>query len=591
MSKILSKKQETKEIPKTPFAFFWFVSKPFRGWMFIAIGFVGIASILSQSSIYIFKLIVDAIEVGDHQAALWYAVAYPVLIFVVQLLYRVSGVAGANWNVYTKKNSYDALTQYTLKHSHSYFINRFSGSLLSRINNVTHAIDQLIPELLWTHLNALMSFIVTFVFLVMIDPKAATIFLLLLVVLVGFNRMLAEKKTRLAKEAAESSTNLRARIVDVISNVQAVRQYVKRAEEESIIQELSSDIRRTHKKSWMYSEIMLFWNTCILFVFSLGMFWLLIIGWQNGTVTTGEVVLILALYSQITSTLIFIGRAFNSTARTIGEIEEGLEELLIPYEIVDVEDAQELIVPEAVIDWKSVSFAFDQKSVFENFSLNIPSGQRVGLVGQSGAGKTTFVSLLLRQHELNSGSILIDNQDIALVTQDSLRKAIAVVPQEPVLFHRTIRENIMYGNPGATEESMIDVAKKAQAHDFIMGLSEGYDATVGERGIKLSGGQKQRIAIARAMLKDAPILVLDEATSALDSESEVAIQKALEILMQGRTVIAIAHRLSTLRKMDRIIVLEKGQIREDGSHEKLVAKNGLYAKLWDHQAGGFLQDE
>jgi ATP-binding cassette, subfamily B, bacterial len=463
--------------------------------------------------------------------------------------------------------------------------------LLSKINNVTSAIDQLIPELLWTHLNALMSFIVTFVFLVMIDPKAATIFLLLLVVLIGFNRMLAEKKTRLAKEAAESSTNLRARIVDVISNVQAVRQYVKRVEEESIIQELSSEIRRTHKESWMYSEKMLFWNTCILFVFSLGMFWLLIMGWQNGTVTTGEVVLILALYSQITGTLIFIGRAFNSTARTIGEMEEGLGELLVPYEIVDVPEAQELIVPEAVIDWKSVSFAFDKKSVFENFSLTIPSGQKVGLVGQSGAGKTTFVSLLLRQHELNSGSILIDNQDIARVTQDSLRKAIAVVPQEPVLFHRTIRENIMYGNSGTTEESMIDVAKKAQAHNFIMELPDGYETMVGERGIKLSGGQKQRIAIARAMLKNAPILLLDEATSALDSESEVAIQKALEILMQGRTVIAIAHRLSTLRKMDRIIVLEKGQIREDGSHEKLVAKNGLYAKLWDHQAGGFLQDE
>lgn len=583
--------QTAGAIPKTPFAFFWFVAKPFRKWMIVAVVFVVFASLLSQSSAYVFKLIVDAIEAGDHQAAMWYAVAYPALMFVVQMLYRASGVTGGYWSVYTKKNSYDVLTQYTLKHSHGYFINRFSGSLLSKINNVVSAVDQLIPELLWTYINTFVSFIVTFFFLLMIDPKAAIVFLMLLFVLIGFNRKLANRKAQLAKDAAEASTNLRARIVDVISNVQAVRQYVQRTEEESAIGNLSSAIRHTHKESWMYSEKMLFWNSCILFVFSLGMFWLLMTGWQTGEVTTGEVVLILALYSQITGALIFIGRAFNSTARTIGEMEEGLGELLVPYEIIDTPDSHELVATNAHIDWKAVSFAFAGKAVFENFSLHIPAGERVGLVGQSGAGKTTFVSLLLRQHELNAGSICINNHDIAKVTQDSLRKAIAVVPQEPALFHRTIRENILYGNSGATEEAVVDVAKKAQAHDFIMELPDGYETMVGERGIKLSGGQKQRIAIARAMLKDAPILVLDEATSALDSESEVAIQKALEVLMQGRTVIAIAHRLSTLRKMDRIIVLEKGQITEDGAHEKLVAEKGVYAKLWEHQAGGFLQDE
>lgn len=198
---------------------------------------------------------------------------------------------------------------------------------------------------------------------------------------------------------------------------------------------------------------------------------------------------------------------------------------------------------------------------------------------------------MLRQHDISAGSIEIDGQDIALVTQDSLRQAIAVVPQEPALFHRSIRENILYGNPNATEAEMLEVAKKAQAHDFISELPDGYETLVGERGVKLSGGQKQRVAIARAMLKDAPILVLDEATSALDSESEVAIQKALESLMEGRTVIAIAHRLSTLRKMDRIIVMENGRIIEDGNHEELSRSGGVYEKLWNHQAGGFMPDE
>jgi ABC-type multidrug transport system fused ATPase/permease subunit len=263
---------------------------------------------------------------------------------------------------------------------------------------------------------------------------------------------------------------------------------------------------------------------------------------------------------------------------------------LADHEIKDVNDASELKVESGIIEWKNVSFEYGEKRVFDAFDLVIPSGQRVGLVGPSGAGKSTFVSLLLRQHDLSSGTVLIDGQNIAEVTQESLRENIAVVPQEPMLFHRSIRENIAYGKVGATDEEIMTVARLANAHDFIKDLSEGYDTLVGERGVKLSGGQKQRVAIARAMLKDAPVLLLDEATSALDSESEVAIQKALHKLMEGKTVIAIAHRLSTLREMDRIIVLENGKIVEDGSHAALLEYDGVYSRLWKHQAGGFLQE-
>jgi ABC-type multidrug transport system fused ATPase/permease subunit len=257
-------------------------------------------------------------------------------------------------------------------------------------------------------------------------------------------------------------------------------------------------------------------------------------------------------------------------------------------ELLDSPSSTNLTVSRGEIEWQNINFEFGNNTIFSDFNLSIKPGERVGLVGHSGAGKTTFVSLLLRQHDVTGGSIEIDGQNIAEVTQDSLRSAIAVVPQEPMLFHRTIRENIAYGKYDATDEEIVAVAKKAQAHDFISILSEGYDTLVGERGVKLSGGQKQRVAIARAMLKDAPILVLDEATSALDSESEVAIQKALHTLMEGKTVVAIAHRLSTLREMDRIIVLENGQILEDGTHESLTQSGGLYQRLWEHQAGGFL---
>ncbi|MCA9354686.1 MAG: ABC transporter ATP-binding protein, partial [Candidatus Kaiserbacteria bacterium] len=569
--------------PNTPFRYFWYVTKPFKWWAAGAFLLVILGSALEQGSAYIFKLIVDAVESNNYQAAMWFALAYPALSFVGQLLFRGSAFVARRWVTGVKKYGYDELTKYLLKHSHSFFINRFSGSLMSKVNNVQGAVDQLIPEILWTHLNSIVSLIVTLGFILAVDVKSFFIFFVLIVVIIVINRKMADEKARRSRAMADASTQHRARLVDTISNVQAVRQYARGRNEESVLGTYTTALKDTSNRSWGYTEKMLFINGVILFLFSLAMFWSLVSGWQAGEVTTGELVLILALYSQITGTLTFIGRAFNATARTIGEMQEGLEEIIVPYEIVDVPGAVELQTEQSGISWQQVGFAFDGNQVFTDFELDIPSGQRLGLVGRSGAGKTTFVSLLLRQHDVQAGAIKLNEQDIAQVTQDSLRQAIAVVPQEPALFHRSIRDNILYGNPNATTEEVIEVAKKAQAHDFISELTDGYETLVGERGVKLSGGQKQRIAIARAMLKDAPILVLDEATSALDSESEVAIQKALENLMEGRTVIAIAHRLSTLRKMDRIIVMENGRIIEDGDHDSLSHAGGVYERLWNHQ--------
>ncbi|MCA9361904.1 ABC transporter ATP-binding protein, partial [Candidatus Kaiserbacteria bacterium] len=506
------KENTMTQIPNTPFRFFWYVSKPFKWWVFAAVTAVIIASVLSQSTAYFFKLIIDAVEMGDKEAALRYVLLYPAVMLLVQLLYRISGVSGGKWVAKTKKYGYDLLLSHTLKHSHSYFTDRFSGSLMSKINNVNGAIEQLIPDLLWSIINSIVYLLVTILFMLAVDIKAALIFSVLIIILVIFNQTLAARKAAYAKAAAESSSTIRGRIVDILTNVQAVRQYVRTKHEEEEVFKLSLDVEKTSSNSWLYTEKMLFWNGLILFAFSSVMFWSLVSSWQSDMISTGELVFILALYSQIIGVLLFIGRAFNSAGRTIGEMREGLEELLLPYEIADAPEAAELRAEQADIKWQGVSFTYGGQSVFSDFSLHIPAGQRLGLVGQSGAGKTTFVSLLLRQHELGAGSILIDGQDIAKVTQDSLRRAIAVVPQEPALFHRSIRENILYGNPYATEEEMIEVAKKAQAHEFIMALPEGYDTLVGERGVKLSGGQKQRVAIARAMLKDAPILVLDEAT-------------------------------------------------------------------------------
>jgi len=561
--------QTTQDIPQSPLRFFWFATKPHKQWAILAILLVATASAASQGTNYFLKLIVDAVEVNNYEVVLYYALAYPVAVFIVQVLFRISGMVGRNWVIYSKRYVQDELTKYAIGHSHTYFSNRLAGSIMSKVTNVVSSIDTLIPDILWTYISSFVAFLVTFYFIAQADLLAGGIFIILIIVLFFLNRRLAPKKAVYSKSTAEASTVLSGRLIDVFSNIQAVRQFSQVGNEYQQITVATENLQNERLRNWGYTEFMLFLNSVVLFLFSFVMFWLLVQSWQEGNIGTGDFVLIISLYAQITGVLIFIGRAFNSTAQAVGEMREGLEDLMQPHEIVDITDAENLTVTEAHIQWNNVAFSFDEKPVFTDFALDIPAGQRLGLVGQSGAGKTTFVSLLLRQHDILTGSICIGGQDISKVTQDSLRANIAVVPQEPALFHRSIRENIEYGKPGATLEEIISVAKKAQAHDFISQLPEGYETLVGERGIKLSGGQKQRVAIARAMLKDAPILVLDEATSALDSESEVVIQKALEALMEGRTVIAIAHRLSTLRKMDRIVVLDQGKIVEDGGHDQL----------------------
>jgi ATP-binding cassette subfamily B protein len=281
--------------------------------------------------------------------------------------------------------------------------------------------------------------------------------------------------------------------------------------------------------------------------------------------------------------------------RSIGDASDMVENLQLKPDVQDPAEPEEPRIRTGEINFKDV--IFDHESInkasdalFHNFNLQIKPGEKVGLVGHSGGGKTTLVKLIMRFMDIDGGAILIDGQNIAHITQDDLRKSITYVPQEPLLFHRTLAENINYGKLGATEEEIIRVSKMAHAHEFIQNLPSGYDTLVGERGIKLSGGQRQRVAIARAMLKDAPILLLDEATSALDSESEVLIQDALWKLMEGKTAVVIAHRLSTIQKMDRIVVLADGNIAEQGSHSELLKRSGVYAKLWAHQSGGFMDD-
>lgn len=579
-----------KSIPRTPVAFIVHVSKSSKWFALGAIILVVLAASLSQGTSYFFKLIVDAVENGDKDSALFFALLYPVAFLSIELLFRISAILCMRWAAPAEKHGYEQLVEYTFGHSHTYFSDRFAGSTMSKIGNVTGALSQLIPEFLYSPLEAVIRLLVSLAIIMVVDINVGALFLGLTVVLFIVNYFLAPIKEYRAKERAASQSKLRGEITDMFTNISAIRQYARSDYEYSRLQSLTEDHLRKSYRSWFMTDLMLTINSFIVFAFSLGMFWLLTTEWTSGGVSTGSFIMVLSLVASVSTTLLFIGRTFNMMARSIGEMKEGLDEVLVDQEIVDSDVSTKINVRSGLLEWKNVTFRYGENRVFDEFDLIIPAGQRVGLVGPSGAGKTTFVSLLLRQHDLDSGTILIDGQNIAEVTQDSLRESIAVVPQEPLLFHRTIRENIAYGKPDATDNEIMAVARLAKAHEFIKDLPLGYDTLVGERGIKLSGGQKQRVAIARAMLKNAPILVLDEATSALDSESEVAIQQALHKLMEGKTVVAIAHRLSTLREMDRIIVLEGGKIVEDGSHDSLLQYEGIYARLWKHQAGGFLQE-
>ena len=316
--------------------------------------------------------------------------------------------------------------------------------------------------------------------------------------------------------------------------------------------------------------------------------------WLNGSITPGAIAIVMSLAIRLTSMSHWILWEISGLFENIGTVQDGINTLSVPSKVNDKPNAIALNVHRGDIIFDSVNFSYNtNEAVFENLDLQIPAGEKVGIVGRSGAGKSSLVSLLLRFYDIQSGAITIDGHNIEGVRQESLRSNIAMVTQDTSLLHRSVRENIMFGRPAVTEEEMVVAAQKAQAHDFILSLRDnvgrrGYDAHVGERGVTLSGGQRQRIAIARVLLKDAPILVLDEATSALDSEVEAAIQLSLYQLMEGKTVIAIAHRLSTIAAMDRLIVFDEGKIIEQGTHQELLRKNGIYTKLWGHQSGGFL---
>lgn len=578
----------------TPGVFFRFASRPYLLVATAAILAVIIGSSLTAIIAYVFKMVVNAAAVfastGSSEELTRSVLLYVGVSAVSTIVWRASGFIGMRWAVGVRATARYALSSYVTKHSHAYFSDRFAGSVSSKISAAANGVRDVVGKILWSFITFFVTMLASLWVVTSASWMLGAIFFGWICVVTPLNIYFARRRLPYSIEAQKAETSVVGGTVDMLSNMTAVEEYASRTFELERLQGLIWERRRTGLRNWQYSETVLLVNGLLQVLFIGGLLVTAVQLALRGVISPGDIALVLIVVVYVEDRLTFIGQNLNEFAESWGQISESLEDILIPHDVTDVAEPKEIVLGADAIEFKDVTFNYDNVTVFDRFSLAIPTGQKVGLVGRSGSGKSTLVKLLLRHYDLGSGELLVGDAHVADIAKESLRTHIALVPQEPMLFHRSIRDNIAYGNHNATEEEILRAAKLAEAHEFITRLSEGYDSMVGERGVKLSGGQRQRVAIARAILKDAPILLLDEATSALDSESEVAVQKALFNLMQGRTVIAIAHRLSTLRAMDRIIVLDQGKIIEDGTHEELVERGGLYASLWNHQASGFIEE-
>ena len=400
-----------------------------------------------------------------------------------------------------------------------------------------------------------------------------------------------------SQASSDARSTVTGRVVDSYSNIHSVKMFAHHDRELTYAREAIENTRKTFQTEMRIFTIMDATLVTLNGLLIIGVVGWAVMLWMQGTASVGLVAAATALTLRLNAMTGWIMWALTSFFRQLGVVAEGMETIAQPIDLVDAANAEPLKLTKGEIELRNLSHHYGREAGgLDRISLTIQPGEKIGLIGRSGAGKSTLVKLLLRFYDADSGQILIDGQDIRAVTQESLRSYIGMVQQDSALMHRSVRDNLLYGRPDATEAQMIAAAKQAQAHEFILDLEDpqgrkGYDAHVGERGVKLSGGQRQRVTLARVILKDAPILVLDEATSALDSEVEAAIQETLYGMMQGKTVIAIAHRLSTIAQMDRILVMDQGRIVEEGSHEALLQAQGLYAQLWARQSGGFLSIE
>ncbi|AWG81634.1 ABC transporter ATP-binding protein [Vibrio parahaemolyticus] len=487
--------------------------------------------------------------------------------------------------------------RYLLNQSLNFYQDDFAGRVATKVMQTSLAVRETVMKSMDVFVYVTVYFTSMVVMLAAADWRLMIPMIVWLLVYIAIQIYFVPKLKDVASEQADARSTMTGRIVDSYTNIQTVKLFSHSQRETQYAEQgMKGFLNTVYRQMRLVTgfDVAVEISNYIL-VFSVAA--LSIYLWLDSAISVGAIAIAVSLALRVNGMSMWIMWEVGALFENMGTVVDGMKTLSKPIDIQDKPNAKDLVVSQGGIQFDNVSFHYgENKGVINHLNLDIKPSEKVGLVGRSGAGKSTLVNLLLRFHDVEEGSIKIDGQNIADVTQDSLRSKIGMVTQDTSLLHRSIRDNILYGNPTASEEELLKATKQAHAHEFIETLTDpfgnvGYDAQVGERGVKLSGGQRQRIAISRVLLKDAPLLVLDEATSALDSEVEAAIQESLNELMQGKTVIAIAHRLSTIAQMDRLIVLDKGNVVEQGSHQELIAHNGIYAQLWAHQTGGFLGEE
>ncbi len=479
---------------------------------------------------------------------------------------------------------------YLHHHSFGFFENNFVGSLTKKIKWFGRAYETISDRILWNLLPLVTNIVVILYVLYARSWWLGTGIVAWLVIFFVVNSLLIKFKLKYDLQRATVETETTGLLADTITNYSTIKLFTGFLREFASFQSVADRLRRLRRLTWDLGNYFDAIQGLLMTILEVGIFYLAIRLWQRSLLTLGDFVLIQAYLINIFMRIWDFGKTFRSIYESLSDAAEMTEIYETPQEITDVPSARPLQVTAGRIQFVNVDFYYHRtRQILHKLNLDIAPGEHLALVGPSGAGKSTILKIIMRMHDIAAGQVLIDGQSITRVTQDSLRQAISVVPQDPILFHRTLMENIRYGKPSATDAEVIDASRAAHCDNFISQLSAGYQTYVGERGIKLSSGERQRVAIARAILRDAPILILDEATSSLDSESERLIQESLDRLMADRTVIAVAHRLSTIKKMDRIVVIDGGNVIEAGSHGALLRRSGTYHQLWKLQAGGFIQ--
>ncbi|MFM2414516.1 MAG: hypothetical protein RI911_209 [Candidatus Parcubacteria bacterium] len=476
------------------------------------------------------------------------------------------------------------------QHSYEFFTHRFTGSLVSYSNKLTRSFETLFDFVAFNVYVEGIRIVFSVIVLCIIAPILGILFFIWVAAYLAVFYLFIHKILLLRDKVAHAESRTTGVLADALTNILSIKMFARSESEHTYYRQVVQEETDSTHESWKYQNLVRGVQRGMAIAFEIVALGVGLYLWTLGSITAGTIVLLQMYLFSAFETIYNITRQMTRAMNALADANSMCEILEIPPSVQDNQQTEPVRITDGNIDINNITFSYAESSeVFTNFSLKIPAGQKVGLVGHSGSGKTTITKLLLRFIDVQHGAILIDNQDIRSISQEDLRAKIAYVPQDPLLFHRSIAENIAYGRPEATREEIIEVAKRAHAHEFIAGLKDGYDTLVGERGIRLSGGERQRVAIARAMIKNAPILILDEATSALDSISEKHIQAAFAELMRGKTTLVIAHRLSTIQSMDRIVVFEKGAVVEDGTHTTLITQDGVYAELWKQQSSGFIE--